>query len=371
MARSWVEVDLGAVRANVAALRRRAADAELCAVVKADGYGHGAVSVARAALEAGASWLAVAQAEEVAALRAEGIDADVLVLSDPRPGEIRTLLETCAVLTVSCTEVADAVAAEAARLRTRPRVHIKVDTGMHRLGVAPGAALELARHVDRSPYLDLEGVWTHCAVADEPDRPETAQQLARFAAVLDELAAAGLTPRLRHAANSAGTIAHPAARYDLVRCGIAVYGIAPSPELAGAIELRPALRWTSEIAALRTVAAGGGVSYGLRHRVGTDTVVATVPVGYADGVIRALGLAGQPVLVGGRRCPMVGVVTMDHLMVDLGPDAGDAVGDEVVLLGRQGQESIRPEEWAERAGTIGYEVVCGIGRRPQRRWVER
>jgi alanine racemase len=369
MARSWAEVDLGAVRANVAALRERTGGTTLCAVVKANGYGHGAVPVARAALEAGTTWLAVAQVAEVVELRAAGIDADVLVLAEPAPDELPAALEAGAVLTVATPAMVDALAHVASHRGDRPRIHLKVDTGMHRVGVSPGDALGLARRIDSDARLSLEGVWTHCAVADEPDRPETAAQLARYDAVLDELAAHGIRPRWRHAANSAGAIAHPAARYDLVRCGIAVYGIAPSPELDGAVRLRPALRWASRISAVRPVGAGEGISYGLRHRFDRETVVGTVPVGYADGVTRALGLAGQEVLVGGRRCPMVGVVTMDQLTVDLGPGATDAVGDEVVLLGQQGSERIRPEDWATTLGTIGYEVVCGIGARVERRYV--
>jgi alanine racemase len=368
VARSWAEVDLGAIRANVTALREQAGTS-LCAVVKADGYGHGAVPVARAALEAGATWLAVAQVAEVTELRAAGIDADVLVLAEPDPDELPAALDAGAVLTVATPAIVDAVAHVASHSSDRPRVHLKVDTGMHRMGVAPGDALGLAHRIDSDPRLDLEGVWTHCAVADEPDRPETAAQLARYDAVLEELAANGIRPRVRHAANSAAAIAHPDARYDLVRCGIAMYGIAPSPELDGAVRLQPALRWSSRISALRPVRAGEGVSYGLRHRFERDTVVGTVPVGYADGVTRALGLAGQEVLVGGRRRPMVGVVTMDQLTVDLGPGATDEVGDEVVLLGEQAGERIRPEDWAAALGTIGYEVVCGIGARVERRWV--
>jgi alanine racemase len=369
VARSWAEVDLGAVRANVAALAERTGGTTLCAVVKADGYGHGAVPVGRAALEAGATWLAVAQVAEAVELRAAGIDADVLVLAEPAPDELPAALDAGVVLTVATPATADAVAQGASRRGDRVRVHLKVDTGMHRVGVAPGDALGLARRIDADDRLVLDGVWTHCAVADEPDRPETAAQLARYDAVLDELAAHGIRPRWRHAANSAGAIAHPRARYDLVRCGIAVYGIAPSPQLDGAVALRPALRWSTRISAVRPVRAGEGVSYGLRHRFERDTLVATLPVGYADGVTRALGLAGQEVLVGGRRCPMVGVVTMDQLTVDLGPGAIDEVGDEVVLLGEQGGDRIRPEDWAAALGTIGYEVVCGIGARVERRWV--
>ena len=246
------------------------------------------------------------------------------------------------------------------------RLHIKVDTGMHRVGADPDEVLGLARAVVEHPDLELEAVWTHCAVADEPERSFTTEQLDRFDAVLAELAAAGIDVPLTHAANSAGAIAHPAARRSLVRCGIAVYGIDPSPELAGALPLRPALRLRSEVSFVKRVAAGEGVSYGLHHTFDRETTVATVPIGYADGVRRRLGLLHQEVLIGGRRRPIVGVVTMDQLMVDCGDDPV-AVGDEVVLLGHQGDEEIQATDWAAALGTIGYEIICAIAPRVPRR----
>jgi len=355
---TWVEVDHSAIAHNVAALAAVAAPAAVCAVVKADGYGHGAVPVARTALAAGAEWLAVALVEEATELRAAGIDAPVLVLSEARPED----LATCADLGLRVTVYTPAGVAAAAAVGRPLRVHLKVDTGMHRVGAAPGDALGLARAVAAAPTLELEAVWTHCAVADEPERSFTAEQLARFDAVLAELAAAGIDVPMTHAANSAGAIAHPAARRDLVRLGIATYGIDPSPALAGAVDLRPALRLRSAVTFVKPVAAGEGVSYGLHHTFPRDTTVATVPIGYADGVRRRLGLLHQEVLIGGRRHPIVGVVTMDQLMVDCG-DAPVAVGDEVVLIGRQGEEEITAAEWATRLGTIPYEITCALGPR--------
>jgi alanine racemase len=221
----------------------------------------------------------------------------------------------------------------------------------------------VATAVDRSPALRLAAVWTHLAVADEPDRPETAAQLARFDEAVAAVEAAGIAVPERHAANSAGTIAHPGARHDLVRAGIAVYGIAPSPALAGAVALRPALRLVSAVSHVQEVGPGEGVSYGLRWAPETTTTVATVPVGYADGVRRRLGEVGAEVLIGGRRRPIAGTVTMDQITVDCGPGAAVTRGDEVVLIGRQGDEEVTAEEWAERLGTIGYEVTCGLGPR--------
>ena len=365
-ARAWADVDLGAVAANVATLRSLVAPAEVWAVVKADGYGHGAAPVARAALEAGASGLAVAQVAEAVPLRDVGITAPILLLSEPRPGEVEGALAHRLAVTACTPEVVARLAA--ADGGPPVDVHVKVDTGMHRMGVAPDAVVPLARAVASAPTLRLAALWTHCAVADEPDDPFTATQLARFDAAVAAVEADGIEVPRRHAANSAAAIAHPAARLDLVRCGIAVYGIPPAPGLADAVALQPVVRMASEVSAVRTVAAGEGISYGRHHRVEADTVVATVPVGYADGVDRALGLRHQPVLIGGRRHPMVGAVTMDQVMVDVGPDSDVAVGDEVVLLGTQHDERITPDEWAARLDTIAYEVVCGIGSRVERRY---
>jgi alanine racemase len=234
--------------------------------------------------------------------------------------------------------------------------------------VAPDETVPLAKAIGAHPQLELEGVFTHLPVADEPGNPFTSQQIVRFAAVLDDLRAAGFDPPLRHAANSAAAIRVPESRYDLVRCGIAIYGVPPAPVLDGMLDLRGALSLASEVSFVKHVPAGQGVSYGLRQRTHHDTLVATVPIGYADGVFRSLPLAGAEVLVHGRRRPMIGVVTMDQLMIDCGLDADVRPGDPVVLLGAQGDERITPDEWAEKLGTISYEVVCAIGPRVERRY---
>lgn len=367
MARAWADVDLEAVRHNIAELRRVAAPAEVCAVVKADGYGHGAGPVARAALDAGASWLAVAHVAEAAALRADGIDAAVLLLSEPTEDQVHHAVRLGLHITAYTKELIARLGAAAEATGEVVPVHLKVDTGMHRVGACPSDAVGLASAIDEHPALELRAVWTHCAVADEPDDPFTAQQLERYDSVVDAIEAAGVRVPLRHAANSAAALVHPAARYDLVRCGIAVYGIPPAPALAGIADLRPVVRLATDVAFVQEVAAGERISYGLRHRFDRDTVVATLPIGYADGVFRRLGIEGQEVLIGGRRHPMVGVVTMDQVMVDVGPGADVRAGDEAVLLGRQGDEEVTPDEWAERAGTIAYEVVCALGARVERR----
>ena len=235
MPRAWAEVSLGAIASNIEALRRVAAPAEVCAVVKADGYGHGAAPVARAAVEAGAAWLAVAQVPEATELRDAGINGPILLLSEPRASEVDEALAARMHLTAYTPDMVERLGAAARDLGGPPvPIHVKVDTGMRRVGAAPEDVLALARAVDVHPALDLAAVWTHCAVADEPDNPFTSLQLERYEAVLTALAAAGIQVPLRPAANSAGAIVHPAARYDLVRCGIAIYGIPPAPALAPA-----------------------------------------------------------------------------------------------------------------------------------------
>ncbi len=366
---SRVEVDLGAVAANVRTLRERAAT-PLWAVVKADGYGHGAAPVARAALAAGAAGLAVALVEEARTLRAAGIDAPILLLSEPPAAAAGAVVAAGLEPTVYSADMVAALDAAAVDRAEPLPVHLKVDTGMHRVGCAPEEAVALAGAIERAPRLRLAAVWTHLAVADEPTRPETAAQLARFDEAVAAVEAAGIAVPARHAANSAGAIAHPAARHDLVRAGIAVYGIAPSPELAGAVPLRPALRLVSAVSHVKVVAPGEGVSYGLRWAPEVATTVATVPIGYADGVRRRLGGLGAEVLIGGRRVPIAGTVTMDQITVDCGPDATVARGDEVVLIGRQGTDEVTAEEWAERLGTIGYEVTCGLTSRLPRTYTD-
>jgi alanine racemase len=369
MARAWAEIDLGAIRHNVRTLRAIAHPARFCAVVKANGYGHGAAAVSRAVLEAGADWLAVAQVDEAVVLRDAGIEAPLLLLSEPRLDEIDDAVATGARLTVYSARCVAAIA-KAVLAASVPAVplHLKVDTGMHRVGAAPADVVPLALAIGELAEVRLEGVCTHCPVADEPDNPFTAEQMVRFDTVLADLRDAGIVPEIVHAANSAATLMHPATRRDLVRCGIAVYGVPPAPALAGLADLRPALTLASEVSFVKPVAAGEAISYGHRHRLARDTIVATVPIGYADGVFRSLPLAGQEVLIGGRRVPMVGVVTMDQLMVDCGPGADIRAGDRVVLLGGQGDERITPDEWAARLDTIAYEVVCAIGARVARRY---
>jgi len=365
---AWVEVDLAAVTANVAHICEVVAPSAVCAVVKADGYGHGAVPVARAAIAGGAVRLAVALAEEGHELRQAGVEVPVIVLSEPAPEAMQLVVEDNLTPTIY-TERGLAALLDAVALQGRATavpVHLKVDTGMHRVGASPAHVLELARAVAANPALSLEGLYTHLAVADDLADLYTEEQLASFDGVIGALAAGGTLPSLLHAANSAGALVHPASRYQMVRPGIAIYGLAPSSSMRGlpAVQpLMPALSFKAEVSYSKEVAAGEGLSYGLHYRLSVSSVIATVPVGYGDGAPRRLSQVGGEVLIGGRRWPIAGSVTMDQILVDCGPGADVKAGDEVVLIGRQGDEEVTAWEWAERLGTIAYEVTCALSPR--------
>lgn len=380
---AWADVDLDALRHNARVLSAIAAPARLCAVVKADAYGHSAVPVARAALDGGASELAVALVDEGAELRAGGVEGRVLVLSEPAPEAMEEAFGLGLVPTLYTTEGVAAARKAAAGLgagaKRRPfPVEVKVDTGMHRVGAAPGEVAAVVREVAGARELEYAGLWTHFAQADDLDDDFTAQQLAAFESVSDGLRAAGFPePARRHAANSAGAIAWPEARYDLVRCGISLYGYAPSAAVAsrrlgaelarvGAAPLRPVLSWKAEVTLVREYGAGERVSYGRVQPLSRRSLVATVPLGYADGIPRRYFDEGGCVLVGGRRCPLAGTVTMDQILVACDAGSDVQVGDEVVLIGEQGGERLTADEWAERLGTISYEVVTRIGLRVPR-----
>ena len=360
---SWIEIDLDAIRHNVASIKRAVAPAAVCAVVKADGYGHGDVPVAEAALEAGAEWLAVALLAEGATLREAGITAPILMLSEPVAGDAKEVIRwslTPTVYRASFLEELEGVAPAGYA------VHLKVDTGMHRVGVPIEEARSLVDAVVSGP-LRLEAVWTHFPVSEE-DTAFTASQTVMLSEFVTGLRADGIEVPMVHAANTAGALGHPDARFDLVRPGIGVYGLRPAPGYAPDVALRPAMRVISHVTFVRELPAGARPSYGRTRSMPALGTVATVPVGYADGVSRRLKGAGGCVLINGTRYPFAGNVTMDQIIVDVGTDAV-AVGDEVVLLGAQGAEEITADEWAERLGTINWEIVCGFGPRLPRRYV--
>jgi alanine racemase len=362
---AWAEVDLGAIEHNVRVMCAAAAPAAVWASVKADGYGHGAAQAARAALAGGATGLCVALTQEGVALRNAGLACPILVLSEQPPSELETAVSHRLDLTVYSRAQLDAIEAAGGRDHA---VHLKIDTGMRRVGAAMDDALHLAAAITESPAVRLAGVFTHFAAADKPADPYTAAQIEAFDDVLVAIGAAGYHAPLVHAANSAATLALPAARFDVVRVGIAMYGISPGPEIDElAAPLRPAMSLHARVSYVKRVREGDRISYGMRHRFARDTTVATLPIGYADGVPRRLFDCGGEVLVGGCRRSIVGTITMDQMMVDCGDDPV-VVGDEAVLIGNQGSESITATEWADRLGTIGYEVVCGISARVERRY---
>jgi len=373
---AWAEIDLEALGHNVSLLRRLVAPATPWVVVKADAYGHGAVPIARAALSAGAGGLAVAIVEEGLQLRRAGISAPILVLSEPPPEAARAAVLGDLISTVYTDEGRAALSRAATACGRSHGVHVKVDTGMHRVGAEPARVPSLVAAVASSEGLRFEGLWTHLSVAEgcSPDeRAFTASQLELFDGLSAQLEEMGLAPRLRHAANSAAAISWPRARYDLVRCGLAAYGELPSrsveADLARALgpaRLRPVLTLRARVTLVRVLEAGARPSYGRRRPLPQRSFVATVPIGYADGVPWRLFDAGGEVLIRGRRRPLAGSVTMDQLIVDCGPEGDVAPGDEVVLLGRQGSEEVTAAEWASKLGTISYEVLCGIGPRVPR-----
>ncbi|HUF59754.1 MAG TPA: alanine racemase [Actinomycetota bacterium] len=357
---TWVEVDLEAIRDNARILKPE--NAELMAVVKADGYGHGDVEVARAAIEAGATWMGVALVEEGLELRAAGIEAPILVLSELPAGSEAVALAHRLTPTLYSGEGLERLSAAA---RGSVPVHIKIDTGMHRVGVwPPEEAPAFALRVQEAG-LEVEGLFTHFARSEE-DEVTTKEQLGLFLESAEAIRSEGVTPRLLHAANSGATILHPDSHLDLVRPGIALYGIEPAPGIGSHLGLRPALTWRSQVSAVKRLAAGEAISYGQRYRLERDAWVATVPVGYADGYPRQLTNVGE-VLIGGRRCRVAGTVTMDQLVVDCG-DGEVRFGDDVVLIGEQGSETIGADALGRLFGTIGYEIVSRIGERVPRRY---
>lgn len=353
--RAQARVNLAAITRNVTTLAAAAPGSALCAVVKADGYGHGAVTAARAALAGGATWLAVVSAQEAAELRTAGIvEPPILVMGALTTSELDIALTARADIVVWTEGLLDAIGA-----RGGGRVHIKLDTGMGRLGTRdPADATALARRAASVPGVELVGAMTHFATADEPGDTFFAEQLSRFTAWVEQLRAANLDV-IAHAANSAAVLRDPASHFDLVRVGVGIYGLDPlgvDPALRG---LEPALELVSWAAAVKPIAAGESVGYGRRFVADRPGWVATVPVGYGDGWRRGLTNAAT-VLIGGRRFPQVGTVSMDNVTVDLGPGTGAAVGDEVVLIGTRGAARILAEDIARTLGTINYEVTCGL-----------
>ena len=364
--RALAVIDVGAVERNCARLARELRDgARLCVVVKADGYGHGAFECATAALRGGASWLAVATATEAAELRPGFPDTPLLVMGALTAAELELALEAEAEVAVWRQEFLELVAERGSRHGRRLGVHVKYDTGMGRLGERdPARVAELVAAAADSEALELRGLWTHFATADEPGSAHFDLQLERFRDLALPLKAEHPT-MLLHAANSAATLREPESHLDMVRCGIAVYGLDPFGEDPAARELEPALELRSYVAAVKRFAAGDSAGYGQQWRASTDRWVGVLPIGYGDGVRRDLTNNGE-VLVDGRRRPIVGTVSMDNVTIDLGEETEVEPGAPAVLIGAQGSERILCEEVATRLATINYEITCGISARVPR-----
>ena len=360
------EVDLSALRSNVQTMISLAKPREVWVVVKANAYGHGAVPCAQVAIAAGAHGLCVALTQEALELRMAGITAPIMVLSEQPRADVAALVQHDIVCVAYNTAYIEALASEAARRSTRTRVHLKIDTGMHRVGVAPSDALERATHIVNHPSLILHGLMTHLAVADDPHHAATARQTALFDDVVAQVRL--IAPELQHVhvANSAASLRDIAPGCTMARVGIAVYGLQPGSGVADHMRLLvPVMSLRTRVMHVQRVAAGEGLSYGLRSELEKDSTIATLPIGYADGIPRRTWQTDARILVGGKPRRIVGVVTMDQLMVDCENDPV-SIGDEAVLFGRQGPTTMCVEDWADALGTITYEVVCAISPRVPR-----
>jgi alanine racemase len=361
---TWAEVELGAIENNIRRLIQ-ISGVQVMAVVKANAYGHGAVPVARAALRAGATWCGVARLEEALELRRAGLDCSILLLGYTPPDRLDEAVEKRVSLTLWSVEQAQAAAAAAQRVGEPARVHIKVDSGMGRLGVQAEDVLPLVRSLPPADLL-VEGVFTHFARADETGPDTTEAQERRFDLALRLLETSGGLPPVVHASNSAAGLTRPTARFNLVRAGIAIYGLHPSAECPLPDGFLPALAWKTVLSQVKILPPGRGVSYGHTYITQQDERIGTAPVGYADGYRRTTGNAA---LVGGRRVPVVGRVCMDQIMLQLNGAPLAQAGDEVVLLGKQAEVCLSAEDLARTWGTINYEVVCGIGARVPRLYI--
>ena len=367
--RAEARIDLDAIRANTEALCAHAPTAGLMAVVKADGYGHGAAQAARAALAGGAGWLGVAYPGEAAALRAAGITAPLLAWLISPGEDLQQVLRTNVDLSVSDVAMLEHVVAQAHLAGVTARVHLKIDTGLSRAGATPRDwpdLVEVAAKAQAADAIVVAGVWSHFAYADSPDHPTVRAQLAVFGEALELAESRGVRPELRHIANSAATLTLPQAHFDLVRPGLSIYGLSPVPQLGapGDYGLTPAMTLAAGVALTKRVPAGAGVSYGHRYHTTAETTLALVPLGYADGVPRSATNVGE-LLLGGRRRTISGTVCMDQFVVDVGDDAVTA-GDEVLLFGPGSHGEPTAEDWAAATGTISYEIVTRIGARTPR-----
>ena len=371
---AWAQIDRGALRHNVATLAAHLAPQQLWAVVKADAYGHGAVECARIALQSGAHGLCVALVQEGIELRQAGINAPILIMSEQPEEQFRDIISYGLIATLYNESTIVRFARTASELEIMASVHVKVDSGMHRVGAQPDNAVRVASLVAESQWLTLDGMFTHLATADVADTQFAQQQVSIFTRAVEQVRAFEIEVRHVHISNSASAIRKLDSGVDctMARVGIAMYGIPgdAATNSFGAVhelELRPVMSVHARVSHVQRVAAGQGVSYGLKRPLESDATIATLPLGYADGVPRGLWESGF-VLINGIRYPFAGVVTMDQILVNCGNDEV-SIGDEAVLIGEQGPECITANDWAIKMGTIGYEIVCAISARMPRNYI--
>lgn len=360
----WAEIDLEAIRHNIRTLKAQAPTAEVMGVVKGYAYGHGNPQSARAMLEGGATRLGVARVAEGLHLRESGVTQPIHVFTEPPHEAAGTMLEHDLTPTVYTRPFAEALAEAAVERGTEARVHLKLDTGMHRVGVSAADVADVAAALKKLRGVVVEGVWSHLAIADVPNHPFTRTQMDLFTRLTEQIEGAGIDVRFRHLANSAATMSDPETHLDIVRCGVASYGLWPSTDLLGTLDLKPALSLKARVTMTKPVPAGDGVSYGLRYSLAQDSTIATITAGYADGYDRRLS-GRADILVKGRRYRVSGTVCMDQFMSDVG-SADIAAGEVATLIGPDGKDSIPAEELAVHIGTINYEVTTRIPSRVPR-----
>lgn len=371
--RAFAEIDLSALKSNVALLREKAGGARLLAVVKADAYGHGLIHCAKAALEGGAQWLGVALLEEALAIRSAGIKARTIAWLTPLGSDFDSAIREDIDLSIPTREHLKAIIASGRKVGVRPRVHLEIDTGMSRGGVIDNSAefkALVADLVDASQkdLVEVSGAWTHFARADEPNEAMNDEQLARFDKALDEIFGAGLSIPIHHIANSAATLSNDHAKYSMMRAGISVYGLSPDVVMMGdskSLGLKPVMTLKAQLQLVKDVPAGATVGYGATAVVDRDTKLGVVAMGYGDGIPRNTN-SSVGVFVDGKRAPIIGRVSMDQFVVNLGKESRAETGDLVIVFGSGATGEYTADDWARAAGTIGYEIVTRIGPRVPR-----
>lgn len=362
----WAEIDLEAIRHNLAEIRRLVGKTvDILAVVKAEAYGHGALEIARTVIDNGASWLGVSLPEEGIALRKSGIKTPVLVFEPLQMDQAGAFLDYDLTATVCIPEIVSSLSEEASKAGKTARVHVKVDTGMGRVGVKADQAGAFIRKIIDLPGIEVNGVYSHLATADERDKSYAKRQINAFSGMVDDLKKAGLLPEKVHLANSAAIIDLPETYYNMVRPGIMLYGLYPSTQVnRESIDLKPAMSLKAKSVFVKRVPEQTGISYGLHYHTRQEATIVTIPIGYADGWSRLLSHKAR-VLVNGKRFPVVGTICMDQCMIDAGDEPVE-LGQEIVLIGEQGREKITADMVAEQLGTINYEVTCMISNRVPR-----